>query len=79
MTPELNDSGYLQTKVKLSDVIERRSCVLDRTDLSPTHRAEVVRSYDRMIGQYRREIKLYEAAHAPASAGSAEAEANQTG
>jgi hypothetical protein len=37
-----------------------------RVDLSPTHRAEVLRSHDRMIGQYRREIKLYEATRASA-------------
>ena len=67
MTAELTDSGFLQTKVKLSDLIKRRSQVLDRADLRPTHRAEVLRSYDRMIRQYRREIKLYEAARAPAS------------
>jgi hypothetical protein len=73
MTPELTDAGCLQTKVKLSDLIERRSRVLDRTDLSPTHRAEVLRSYNRMIRQYRREIKLYEAAHAPSSAPTTEA------
>jgi hypothetical protein len=68
MTSELTDAGFLQTKVKLSDLIERRSRVLDRADLSPTHRVEVVRSYNRMIRQYRREIKLYEAARARASA-----------
>jgi hypothetical protein len=73
MTPELTDAGFLQTKVKLSDLIERRSRVLDRADLSPTHRAEVVRSYNRMIRQYRREIKLYEAARARASASTTEA------
>ncbi len=37
-----------------------------RLDLSPTHRSEVLRSHDRMIGQYRREIKLYEATRASA-------------
>ena len=68
MTPELSDSGYVQTKDKLAQLIDRRSRVLDRTDLSATHREEVLRSYDRMIGQYRREVKLYEAVHAPASA-----------
>jgi hypothetical protein len=68
MTPELSDSGYVQTKEKLANLIERRTRVLDRTDLSATHRAEVLRSYDRMIGQYRREITLYETVHAPVSA-----------
>jgi len=37
-----------------------------RVNLSPTHRSEVLRSHDRMIGQYRREIKLYEATRASA-------------
>ncbi len=67
MTALLTDAGFLRTKVKLSDLIKRRSQVLDRADLSSTHRAEVLRSYDRMIRQYRREIKLYEAARATAS------------
>jgi hypothetical protein len=70
MTFPLTDAGFLQTRVKLSDLIKRRSQVFDRADLSSTHRVEVLRSYDRMIRQYRREIKLYEAEHAP-SAGSA--------
>ena len=68
MTSELTEAGFVQTKAKLSDLIERRSRILDRADLSPTHRAEVLRSYDRMIRQYRKEIKLYEASHAPARA-----------
>ena len=54
-------------------LIQRRSRVSDRTDLNPAHCAEVLRSYDRMIGQYRAEIKLHEAAHAPASTPTAEA------
>jgi hypothetical protein len=76
MTPELTDAGYLQTKVKLSDLIERRSLLLVRTDLSPTHRAAVLRSCSRMIRQYRGEIKLYDAAHAAAAAPTAETAEN---
>jgi hypothetical protein len=72
MTPVLTDAGYLQTKVKLSDLIERRSRLLVRADLSPTHRAEVLRSYSRMIRQYRGEIKLYDAAHTAPTAETAE-------
>jgi hypothetical protein len=63
MTPELNEAAYIQTKAKMADLMERRSRVTVRTNLGPTHRAEVLRSYDRMIGPYRREIKLYEATH----------------
>jgi len=67
MTPELSEAGYVQTKGKLADLLERRSVIATRTDLSPDHRAEVLRSYDRMIKQYRREIKLYEATHEAAT------------
>jgi hypothetical protein len=67
MTPELSDAGYIQTKSKLADLLERRSLIAARTDLSETHRAEVLRSYDRMVKQYRREIKLYEATHETAA------------
>jgi hypothetical protein len=69
MTPELDEAGYLQTKSKLADLLDRRSRIAPRTDLSPAHRGEVVRSSDRMIRQYRREIKLYEATHAAAPEG----------
>jgi hypothetical protein len=66
MTPPLTEAGYRQTRAKLADLIDRRSRLAARTDLTPARRAEVLRSYDRMIRQYRREIKLYEATHAPA-------------
>jgi len=65
MTPELDEAGYLQTKARLADLLERRSRVATRGDLSSTHRGEVVRSYDRIIRQYRGEIKLYEATMHP--------------
>ena len=61
MNPELTEAGYVQTRAKLADLMERRPRIADRVDLSPTHRSEVLRSHDGMIGQYRREIKLYEA------------------
>ena len=66
MTAELTEAGYIQTKSKLADLMGRRSRIAVRLDLSPTHRAEVLRSHDRMIGQYRQEIKLYEATRASA-------------
>jgi len=68
MTPALTETGYVQTKAKLAELIDRRSRATARTDLSPTHRAEVLRSYDRMVRQYRREIKLYETTHSQAPA-----------
>jgi hypothetical protein len=61
MTPRLDEAGYIQTKAKLADLLDRRSRLTAREDLAPAHQAEVLRSYDRMIRQYRREIKLYEA------------------
>jgi hypothetical protein len=63
MTPELTAAGYLQSRTKLADLLDRRSRIAARADLSPAHRVEVLRSYDRMVRQYRREIKLYEATH----------------
>ena len=43
MTPELSDAGYIQTKRKLADLLERRSLMAARTDLSETHPSEVLR------------------------------------
>ena len=37
MTPELTEAGYIQTKAKLADLMERRSRIAVRVDLSPTH------------------------------------------
>ena len=60
MIPRLTPAGYAQTKTKLEN-LERRSAELpSRTGLSALHRAGVRRSYERMIRQYRREIKTYE-------------------
>jgi hypothetical protein len=75
MTAVLTDAGYTQTKAKLAELLERRSQVECRTDLKPRHSAEVLRSYDRMIRQYRREIKLYETTRSQAP----EAAEKQTG
>ena len=41
----------------------RLEALLRRTDLDPLHRAEVQRSYHDMMRHYRRDTKLYEAAH----------------
>jgi len=62
MTTQLTPEGYAQTLEKLGN-LEKRLAELDkRTDLSPQHLAETRRSYEEMIRQYRREVKMYEAA-----------------
>jgi hypothetical protein len=63
MTEVLTSAGYEQTKEKLAKMEERLVRLSLRTDLGRQHRSEARRSYEQMIGQYRREIKLYEAAH----------------
>ena len=61
MTEYLGPQGYEQTKTKLVDLERRQAELETRTDLSPVHREQVLRSYREMMQQYRREIKLYEA------------------
>jgi len=63
MTEHLSPQGYQQTKAKLANLERRLAGIQGRTDLSPAHREQVVRSYREMMQQYRREIKLYEAMH----------------
>ena len=64
MTPLLTEAGYLRTREKLAGMEARLAALRERTDIHPSHRSAVERSYQDMIGQYRREIKLYEATHA---------------
>ncbi|CAN5771377.1 hypothetical protein BH23PLA1_BH23PLA1_40680 [soil metagenome] len=61
MTPLLTPEAYAQTKTKLAALEHRLAELETRTDLQPQHHAEVRRSYERMMRQYRREIKLFEA------------------
>lgn len=61
MSDYLGPQGYSQTKTKLADLERRQTEIEARTDLSPTHREQVLRSYREMMQQYRREIKLFEA------------------
>ena len=68
MTPLLTPDGYEQTKEKLSRLEHRLAKLVERSDLNPLHHAEARKSYLRMIGQYKREIKLYEASRAHPSA-----------
>jgi hypothetical protein len=63
MTETLSLAGYEQTKAKLANLERRLDLLTSRTDLSEDRRADVKRSYEQMIAQYRREIKLYEASH----------------
>jgi hypothetical protein len=68
MTPLLTREGYEQTRAKLAGRESRLAEIGKRKDLNPQHHLEVRKSYLRMIGQYRREIKLYEATLAESSA-----------
>lgn len=61
MTAVLTQAGYEQTKAKLRRLEDRLAIIEDRTDLKPSHLAEVRDSCRDMLRQYRREIKLYEA------------------
>ena len=61
MTEHLTEAGYQQTAQKLARLEQRLARLKERTDLSPQHLAEARRSCQRMISQYRREMKLYEA------------------
>ncbi|MGD9632273.1 MAG: hypothetical protein AB7G28_25880 [Pirellulales bacterium] len=63
MTGITTATGYRQTKQKLAGLEERLSRLEDRTDLNREHLAASQHSYKKMIAQYRRELKLYEAAH----------------
>ena len=63
MTTRLTDEGYAQTKTKLENLERRLADLQSRTDLTASHLADVRRSYNSMVRQYRREIALYEAEH----------------
>ena len=63
MTEVLSHAGYEQTKSKLAAMEERLAELAKQTNLTPRHKEEARRSYEKMIGQYLREIKLYEASH----------------
>ena len=64
MSEVLTDAGYAQTKAKLADLKHRLARLDQRSDLGESHLAGVRESYHRMMRQYLKEIKLYEAAHA---------------
>ena len=64
MTTQLTPEGYTQTVEKLDNLEKRLAQLENRKDLSPQHLAETRRSYDQMIRQYCREVKLYEATFA---------------
>ena len=61
MTPLLTSTGYAQTQKKLALMEKRLAHLEARAGGKPKHFDEVRLSYARMISQYRREIKLYEA------------------
>jgi hypothetical protein len=61
MSADLDEVGYEQTKRKLASLEHRLKSLEQRADLNPAHLAETRRSYQEMMRQYTREIKLYEA------------------
>lgn len=63
MTENLDLVGYEQTKEKLAALEQRMLSLVARKDLRSAHLEEAKRSYETMIAQYSRELKLYEAAH----------------
>ncbi len=69
MIPRLSEGGYAQTQAKLENLERRLADLESRTELKAAHLAEVRRSYKRMIRQYRREMKLYEAEQGQESEG----------
>jgi len=68
MTTLLTAESYEQTREKLSRLEHRLAKLSERSDMAPLHHAEARKSYLRMIGQYKREIKLYEANRAHSTA-----------
>jgi hypothetical protein len=68
MTGILTAAGYNQTKDKLAKLEQRLVNLSLRSDLNQQHLAAAQRSCKKMIAQYLRELKLYEAAHPEASA-----------
>jgi hypothetical protein len=68
VTEVLTPVGYEQTREKLARLEERLARLAGQTNLSRQHQSEARRSYEQMMGQYRREIKLYEASHPQSSA-----------
>jgi hypothetical protein len=68
MTEVLTTSGYEQTKEKLALLEERLAHLVHKSEISEQHHEEARRSYEQMIAQYRREIKLYEASHPKSAA-----------
>jgi hypothetical protein len=60
MNPRWTPEGYALAKRKLANMEARLAALNARNDLSPVHQQEARRSYEDMIGQYRREIDQYE-------------------
>ena len=63
MTELLNADEYELTRAKLARLEQRLAELKHRTDLPADRMAETRQSYHRMMQQYLRELKLYEASH----------------
>jgi hypothetical protein len=63
MSDYLTPAGYANSKKKLASMEARLETLRHREDLHPSRKSATERSYLDAIRQYRREIKLYEAAY----------------
>ena len=64
MTEVLTPTGYEQTKEKLADLEQRLAQLSEHaSSMNEKHYEESRDSYERMIAQYLRELKLFEASH----------------
>jgi hypothetical protein len=60
MNERLIADEYEQTKEKLRDLETRLAAIEKRTDITPSHKESVRRSYRMIMRELLRDIKLYE-------------------
>lgn len=63
MTNHLESAEYTVTKEKVAGLRARLAAIQARTDLAPSIRRESIRSYEDMIRQMTKEMRLYEVSH----------------
>ena len=61
---KLESWAEFEATKRLIDDVERNLAELDlKTTLSPAHREDCRRSYERLVGQFRAQLELFEAEH----------------
>ena len=63
MTYHLDATEYAVTKKKVAGLRSRLAEIRARTDLAPAIQRESIRSYEDMIRQMTKEMRLYEVSH----------------